>query len=52
MIAELGQFALGLALVVAIAQATIPLIGAARGDAALTAFARPAAPGTLLATRS
>ncbi|MBM3533663.1 MAG: heme lyase CcmF/NrfE family subunit [Alphaproteobacteria bacterium] len=43
MIAELGQFALALALVVAIAQSTIPLIGAARGDAALAAFARPAA---------
>jgi len=42
-IAELGQFALALALVVAVAQSTVPLIGAARGDAALTAFARPAA---------
>ena len=43
LIAELGHFALALALIVALAQATVPLIGAARGDAALTAFARPAA---------
>ena len=43
MIAELGQLALALALIVAVAQATVPLIGAARGDPALTAFARPAA---------
>ena len=43
MIVELGQFALALALVVALAQATVPLIGASRGDPALIAFARPAA---------
>ena len=43
MIAELGQLALALALIVAIAQSIVPLVGAARGDAALTAFARPAA---------
>ncbi len=43
MIAELGQLALALALIVAVAQSIVPLIGAARGDAALTAFARPAA---------
>ena len=43
MIAELGQFALALALIVAVAQSIVPLVGAARGDAALTAFARPAA---------
>ena len=43
MVVELGQFALVLALVVALAQATVPLVGASRGDAALTAFAKPAA---------
>ena len=43
MIVELGQFALVLALVVALVQATVPLVGASRGDAALTAFAKPAA---------
>ena len=43
MIAELGHFALALALFVAIVQATLPLIGAHRGDAAWMALARPAA---------
>ena len=43
MIAEIGHFALVLALLVAIVQATLPLLGAARGDAALIALARPAA---------
>ena len=43
MIAEIGHFALVLALFVAIVQATLPLLGAARGHAALMALARPAA---------
>ncbi len=34
MIAEVGQFVLVLALALAVVQATLPLIGAARGDAA------------------
>jgi cytochrome c-type biogenesis protein CcmF len=42
-VAELGHFALIVALVVAAVQATVPLIGAARGDDALIAVARPAA---------
>src|SRR3982751_775213 len=43
MIPELGQLALAIALVVSLLQAGIPLAGAARGDAAWMAFARPAA---------
>src|SRR5881394_802699 len=43
MINELGHFALILALCIAALQAVVPLIGAARNDAALTAWARPAA---------
>ena len=43
MIAEIGQFALALALVTALIQSTIPLIGAARGAPAWMAVARPAA---------
>ncbi|NQW11994.1 MAG: heme lyase CcmF/NrfE family subunit [Alphaproteobacteria bacterium] len=43
MIAELGHVALACALVVALLQAVVPLWGAAKGDAALMAFARPAA---------
>ena len=43
MIPELGQFALLLALSVALVQATLPLVGAARGRADWMAFARPAA---------
>jgi cytochrome c-type biogenesis protein CcmF len=43
MLAEIGHFALILALLVAAAQATFPLLGAARGDAALMAFGRAAA---------
>ena len=43
MIAELGNFALVLALLVAIAQGTLPLAGAALGNARLMALARPAA---------
>ncbi|HCS70605.1 MAG TPA: heme lyase NrfEFG subunit NrfE, partial [Rhodospirillaceae bacterium] len=43
MIAELGHFALILALFVSAVQATLPLIGAHRGDAGWMAVARPAA---------
>ena len=43
MIPELGQFALALALAVALVQAVMPIAGAARGDAAWIALARPAA---------
>ena len=43
MIPELGQFALALALAVALVQAFMPIAGAARGDAAWIALARPAA---------
>jgi cytochrome c-type biogenesis protein CcmF len=43
MIIELGHFALILALMVAIVQATLPLWGAQRGDARLMALADPAA---------
>ncbi len=43
MIAELGQIALILALVVALVQGVLPLIGAARGNAAWMAVARSAA---------
>ncbi|MFQ5971005.1 MAG: heme lyase CcmF/NrfE family subunit [Alphaproteobacteria bacterium] len=48
MIAEIGQFALVLALLVAGVQAFVPLIGAQRGDAAMMALARPAAFGQVL----
>ncbi|MSP43858.1 MAG: heme lyase CcmF/NrfE family subunit [Alphaproteobacteria bacterium] len=47
MIIELGHFALVLAFVLALAQASLPLIGAARGNLALMALARPAAFGQL-----
>ena len=43
MIAELGHFALVLALAVAVLQTVIPLVGAARGDLVWMALARPAA---------
>ncbi|MBY0512030.1 MAG: cytochrome c biogenesis protein CcsA, partial [Rhodospirillaceae bacterium] len=43
MFTELGHFALVLALVVALVQSTAPLIGAARGNAALMSTAKPAA---------
>src|SRR6195256_6208484 len=43
MIPELGQIALILALMLAITQATLPLIGAARGIPQLIALARPTA---------
>ena len=43
MLAELGQVALVLALMVALLQALLPLLGAQRGIAPLMAIARPAA---------
>jgi cytochrome c-type biogenesis protein CcmF len=49
MIGEAGHFALALALVLSLALATLPLFGAARGDAALMESARPLAHGVLLA---
>src|SRR5690606_13428039 len=48
MIAEIGHFALILAFAVAAIQATVPLLGAHRGDAALARVAVPCA-GTQLA---
>jgi cytochrome c-type biogenesis protein CcmF len=45
MIPELGQFALILATLLAILQASLPLVGAQRGNAAWMALARPAAAG-------
>jgi cytochrome c-type biogenesis protein CcmF len=45
MIAEIGHFALLLALTLAVLQATLPLIGAARDEPALMAVAAPAAQG-------
>jgi cytochrome c-type biogenesis protein CcmF len=45
MIPELGQFALSLALCLAIVQAVLPLAGAAKGNAAWMSVARPAAQG-------
>jgi cytochrome c-type biogenesis protein CcmF len=44
-IPEFGQLALALALCLALVQGTLPLIGAARGQAAWMALARPAAAG-------
>src|SRR6266567_1507219 len=43
MIPEIGQFALILALMLALMQATLPLIGAARGIPSFVAVAKPAA---------
>src|SRR6266576_570080 len=43
MIPEIGQFALILALMLALTQATLPLIGAAKGIPQLVAIARPTA---------
>ena len=43
MIPEIGQIALLLALVVALVQGTLPIVGAARGHAPWMALARPAA---------
>src|ERR1051325_2406684 len=43
MIPELGQYALILALAVALVQGTLPLVGAAKGDVRLMALGRTAA---------
>ena len=43
MIAEIGHFALILALLTALAQAVLPMVGAVRGDTALMTFGRTAA---------
>ena len=43
MIPEIGHFALILAFLLALIQGTVPMIGAARGDAAMMAVAKPAA---------
>jgi len=43
MLPEIGQFALILALMLALTQATLPLIGAAKGIPQLVALARPTA---------
>ena len=48
MIPEIGQFALILALSLAICQALLPLVGAHRGDAAMMGVARTAALGHFL----
>ncbi len=48
MLPELGQVALVLALLVALLQAALPLVGAQRGNAAWMAVARPAAFAQLL----
>lgn len=48
MIPELGQFALILALLLALVQGVLPLIGAWRGNTRLIAVARPAAAGQAL----
>ncbi len=45
MVPELGQFALALALLIALVQGILPLAGAARGDVAWMRVARPAAQG-------
>ncbi|QWT21778.1 heme lyase CcmF/NrfE family subunit [Bacillus sp. NP157] len=45
MIPELGQYALILALLLAVVQGVLPMIGAWRGNGALMAIARPAAAG-------
>ncbi len=45
MLPELGHLALILALALALLQASLPLLGAARGDSRLMAVARPAAAG-------
>jgi len=48
MIPEIGQFALILALLLAVVQSVLPLVGAARGDRVWMGVARPAARGQAL----
>lgn len=50
MIAEIGHFALVLALMMALVQSLVPLIGAARGHRPMMAVAQPAATGQFLMT--
>ncbi len=50
MITELGHYALALALMVSILQASLPLVGAARGSQVLMSFAQHAAVAQLLLT--
>jgi len=45
MIPEIGNFALIVALLLALTQAILPIIGAQRGNLTLMAVARPAAQG-------
>src|SRR5436853_1218399 len=45
MVPEIGQFAVILALLLALTQGVLPIVGAARGNAAWMALARPAAQG-------
>ncbi|MBI2223751.1 MAG: c-type cytochrome biogenesis protein CcmF, partial [Betaproteobacteria bacterium] len=45
MVPEIGQFALILALLLALAQGVLPIVGAARANAAWVSVARPAAQG-------
>ena len=47
MIAEIGHFALVLALCLAVVQGSVPLIGAARGNLAWMEVSRPTAVGQL-----
>ncbi|MBL8670006.1 MAG: heme lyase CcmF/NrfE family subunit [Alphaproteobacteria bacterium] len=47
MVAELGHYALVLALLVSLVQSSVPLVGAARGDAGMMAVAGPAAQALL-----
>jgi len=48
MVPEIGNIALLLALVLAVIQGILPIVGAARGDAAWMALARPAAEGQFI----
>ena len=50
MIPEIGHFALILALIMALIQCTLPLLGAARGKAAWIRTARPAAQAMFIYT--
>ena len=51
MIPELGNFALILALLLALIQGTLPIIGAARGIPSWIALARPGRAGTVCVYR-
>ncbi len=48
MIAEIGHYALVLALLLSLVQASVPMLGAARGNPAWMEVARPAAVGQLV----